>query len=838
MGENFGRPRPVVALDSSGVLLKFAENRSKIYSFDRVFHPGSSQDEIFLEVEPVIKSALDGYNACIFAYGQTGTGKTFTMEGTPDCPGVVPRTIEAVFKQASDSNHTFLLGFSMLEIYLGHLKDLLVPHPHPAKPTDPMSPCLSIQTGPQGEIEIENLVTIQVNDFQQAIRLYRLGCRFRSTASTNSNKSSSRSHCMIRISMTCLDAAERRRVTNKMWMVDLGGSERVLKTKAWGRRLEEGKAINLSLSALGDVINALQRKRHHIPYRNSKLTQVLKDSLGEDSKTLMLVHASPQEEDLCETLCSLNFATRVRSIHLGHEESTEARVKKEVAMTNLQQTMKQIEDERYEVRREIKKLNDKLENLTRIAPSSSEQQGVSHPFIEVPQSNTEAVKKIGNVTATPLPRFMRATICSRQKSGIDHQTSEEKDPVPARRRKPSSHRAESVTFPIKNMSGYNSESSISRTSCLVGLKYSADNETEYSQDISECDIKMIVFPERDKSLRSSSHQSGHISHREGYGNRNTNKFNSPKFLKINNWLHLHKDASNASTCQSKQVIAIPTPKNKNMGNRQWVADNLHDEKRHDYESAKRKIKYDRIKELADVGVAGWFISERATDTTPTVSNDFVNENSISPFSTSESIIMTQVQGPVYDLSIKDNKRTSTPPDTRCSRLNHQKKDDNGANKRPMQVITCEAQCSEAFMLNNSWGCSFSSSDVTNSIVGPIEDFRVSISRSELKSKCQEGPIKMGKTSEDEDLHVSAQHSGAGITPRLYKLRSQRGLLMDKANQKEDLPMPFIEFLGNAQNKGICDLLKEKIQILCTSALLGLGAQSLDFGHDFFYALML
>ncbi|KAE9462345.1 hypothetical protein C3L33_05729, partial [Rhododendron williamsianum] len=265
MGDNCYLLRPVVSLDSSRLALNFAKNKSKIYSFDKVFHPSSSQDEVFEEVEPVIKSALDGYNACIFAYGQTGTGKTFTMEGTADHPGVIPRAMEALFKQAADSNHPFLFSFSMLEIYMGYLKDLLVPRT--TKATEHMPPC------------------------------------------------------MTRILMTCFDANTRRRITNKIWMVDLGGSERVLKTKAMGRRFEEGKAINLSLSALGDVINALHRKNSHIPYRNSKLTQVLKDSLGEDSKTLMLVHVSPKEEDLCETMCSLNFATRARSIHLGNEES-------------------------------------------------------------------------------------------------------------------------------------------------------------------------------------------------------------------------------------------------------------------------------------------------------------------------------------------------------------------------------------------------------------------------------------------------------------------------------------------------------------------------------------
>ncbi|PPD84592.1 hypothetical protein GOBAR_DD18480 [Gossypium barbadense] len=473
----------VVALDTSNLLLKLGDNKTKRYTFDNVFQ-GSSQDGIFSKVEPVIKSVLDGYNASIFAYGQTGTGKTFTMEGTLDSPGIVPRTIETLFKQALDSNHTFLITFSMLEIYLGNLKDLLVPQA--TRATDPLPPCLSIQTDPKGGIGIENLVSIQVSDFNQALKLYRLGCQLRSTASTNSNTTSSRSHCMIRISMTCFDAPERRRETNKIWLVDLGGSERVVKTKAWGRRLDEGKAINLSLSALGDVIHALQRKKSHIPYRNSKLTQVLKDSLGEDSKTLMLVHVSPKEEDLCETICSLNFAARVKSVQLGHEESNEVRNQREAAMKNLQQTIKKIEDERRYIRGKIQILNHKLEELTRRGLPLEQQAEACDLSTELgPPSELDFTKnRTGNVRSQ-LPRFMRSTISSRTKTGMEHQTSLHS----RRRRRPSSQRAESVSFPVKNHSECNSDRSISRSTCAVELNRKTsmelDNVTVYSQDTSE-----------------------------------------------------------------------------------------------------------------------------------------------------------------------------------------------------------------------------------------------------------------------------------------------------------------------------------------------------------------
>nr|XP_043614031.1 kinesin-like protein KIN-14T [Erigeron canadensis] len=479
-GENLRQQRPVIPVDSNGILLKFTKNKTKLYNFDKVLDPSSSQDEVFSEIEPVIKSALDGYNVCILAYGQTGTGKTFTMEGNPDCPGVVPRTIKALFKQAADSNHTYLFSFSMLEIYVGHLRDLLIPRAR--KTTDPMPPCLSIQTDPNGGIVIDNLVAIQVSNFNHAISLYRLGSQLRSTASTNSNNVSSRSHCMIRISMTCLDGTERRKITNKIWMVDLGGSERVLKTKARGRRFDEGKAINLSLSALGDVINALQRKNSHVPYRNSKLTQVLKDSLGEDSKTIMLVHVSPKEEDLCETVCSLNFALRLRSIHLGETEPNEARVMREVTMTNLQRKMQEIEDNRDTFIKEIKKLNQKLDSLTKTSSGSNEKLDGLLSSLKVPQNADE-------MTVTPpsrrMPSYMKPTICSTRKSGMGNQTTYTKNIRPARRKQLPLSRAESVNFPIKNMTESYSGSSISRVSCMVGLNEiqpGVHNDIEYSSD--------------------------------------------------------------------------------------------------------------------------------------------------------------------------------------------------------------------------------------------------------------------------------------------------------------------------------------------------------------------
>ncbi|MQM14799.1 hypothetical protein Taro_047733, partial [Colocasia esculenta] len=488
-------------VSNDGKLFLQTENKRKMYNFDKVFHPNSIQEEVFSEVEPVIKSALDGYNVCIFAYGQTGTGKTFTMDGRPDCPGVVPRAMHTLFDQSQNVDCKLKFGFSMLEIYMGKLRDLLVPQK--AKSPLQTPPCLSIQINHSGGIEIENLIEIRVNDFEHIKRLYRLGGRRRSTASTMSNAESSRSHCLIRISITSA-ASERRRTTNKLWLVDLGGSERVLKTQAKGKRLEEGKAINLSLSALGDVISSLHNKKHHVPYRNSKLTQVLRDSLGEDSKTLMLVHVNPKEEDLCETICSLGFATRVRSINLGQDEPPDMRIYKESVMAGLLQKLNHLERESQHVMKDIKELNENIDKLRQ----SGEKDGLNNEHIEALHLNVEdedssmrtSHRRDVKETSSNVPSFMRPTVCSRRKVRMSQCSKSTRkiqrvasQGTPSVYPEPMVYHMEGVLHPDKE-----SESSISGHG-HVDLKYDSEVATECSQDLSECDIKTVIFTEEQKN---------------------------------------------------------------------------------------------------------------------------------------------------------------------------------------------------------------------------------------------------------------------------------------------------------------------------------------------------
>ncbi|XP_037405220.1 kinesin-like protein KIN-14B [Triticum dicoccoides] len=551
--------RTMFTLDESNVFLKVAETKTKQYKFDKVFDPCSTQGDVFSEVEPVIKSAIDGYNVCIFAYGQTGSGKTYTMEGKPKDLGVIPRGIQVLFDRASESNSRFQFTFSMLEIYMGNLRDLLVP----GSKTNGLKnvPSLSIKTDPDGGIEIENLVAVTVNNFQEVKRLYGVGTRLRSTASTMANSTSSRSHCLIRISLTSFDAPERKKARNKIWMIDLGGSERLVKTKATGKRLKEGKAINLSLSALGDVIDALQTKKPHVPYRNSKLTQVLRDSLGCESKTLMLVHIRPNENDLCETVCTLGFATRVRSIRLESEESPEVKTRKEDFLKELEQTVSNLEQECDNIRREIKKLEDTVEHLRGHQTSASTNFATSHPSTqELKIDMSKNVRSLKNHREVPrgLPRFMKPTAASQHRIGLNNNVpsiNRMKPPMPPKRR-PSSVYAESVRFPVNAdtwQSECSSECSISMTSDMNWTPSILDG-TECSQDASEYEIKQVIFSEHEKPSQGQviSFKEWQLTESENMQNKTEER----SIIDIDNWIH-QQILQSAGTCQSKRVLTVP-----------------------------------------------------------------------------------------------------------------------------------------------------------------------------------------------------------------------------------------------------------------------------------------
>ncbi|KAM5561087.1 kinesin-like protein KIN-14I [Rosa sericea] len=294
---------------------KYGKEGRKSFSFNKVFGPLSTQEEVFSDTQPLIRSVLDGYNVCIFAYGQTGSGKTYTMTGpteiTEESRGVNYRALGDLFHLSELRKDTisYEISVQMLEIYNEQVRDLLA--------VDGSNQRLEIRNSSQNGINVPEANLVPVSSTSDVIYLMNLGHKNRAVSSTAMNDRSSRSHSCLTVHVHGRDLTSGSILRGCMHLVDLAGSERVDKSEVTGDRLKEAQHINKSLSALGDVIASLAQKNSHVPYRNSKLTQLLQDSLGGQAKTLMFVHISPEYEALGETLSTLKFAERVSTVELG-----------------------------------------------------------------------------------------------------------------------------------------------------------------------------------------------------------------------------------------------------------------------------------------------------------------------------------------------------------------------------------------------------------------------------------------------------------------------------------------------------------------------------------------
>ncbi|XP_025764153.1 kinesin-like protein KIFC3 isoform X4 [Oreochromis niloticus] len=310
--------KTMLSFDSDDDAILYLSNKGKVMTFelDKVFPPHATQEEVFQEVQALITSCIDGYNVCIFAYGQTGSGKTYTMEGVADNPGINQRALRLLFSEVTEKapDWDYKITVSMVEIYNETLRDLLGENP---------SDKLDIKMNPDGsgQLYVPGLTEITVQSPEDINKVFELGHVNRATACTNLNEHSSRSHALLIITVSGFNTATGNRTQGKLNLVDLAGSERIGKSGAEGSRLREAQCINKSLSALGDVINALRSKHSHVPFRNSRLTYLLQDSLSGDSKTLMMVQVSPLPSNMSESVCSLKFAQRVRSVELSSSSS-------------------------------------------------------------------------------------------------------------------------------------------------------------------------------------------------------------------------------------------------------------------------------------------------------------------------------------------------------------------------------------------------------------------------------------------------------------------------------------------------------------------------------------
>lgn len=294
--------------------------KDKAFTYDYVFSPSHNQQDVYDKAaQRLIKSTFKGYNATVLAYGQTGSGKTYTMggcydaaaDGDDDIMGIIPRILADLFSGIEDrSDYDFKVKVSYLEIYNEDLLDLLCP----LAQRQP----LSIREEMNGEIKIKGLREVTVSTLQETLHCLTQGARVRTTGATAMNDTSSRSHAIftIHLEKTKKDDMNDNCVA-KFHLVDLAGSERAKKTRAEGDRFKEGVNINRGLLSLGNVISALGedgQKRGHIPYRDSKLTRLLQDSLGGNSHTLMVACISPADSNMEETLNTLRYADRARKI--------------------------------------------------------------------------------------------------------------------------------------------------------------------------------------------------------------------------------------------------------------------------------------------------------------------------------------------------------------------------------------------------------------------------------------------------------------------------------------------------------------------------------------------
>jgi len=287
--------------------------------FDKVFAPATTQAQVFEEIQHLVQSALDGYSACIFSYGPTGTGKTYTMEGpenaSPEDAGMISRSVDLIFahtRKLVQQGWHYDMSATFVEIYNEQLRDLLTLDGGAAEK-------LSIVHNRDGTTDIVGAAVVPVETPADLHRLLKMAAKARSVGSTQSNERSSRSHSVFSLQLIGQNSVTGANASGVLHLVDLAGSERLSKSQATGERLKETQAINKSLSCLGDVIAALAAgDAAHVPYRNSKLTYLLQNSLGgAASKTLMFVQVSPSSLDLSETVSSLRFATKVNNSEIG-----------------------------------------------------------------------------------------------------------------------------------------------------------------------------------------------------------------------------------------------------------------------------------------------------------------------------------------------------------------------------------------------------------------------------------------------------------------------------------------------------------------------------------------
>ncbi|KAM0708649.1 hypothetical protein Q7P35_005301 [Cladosporium inversicolor] len=323
----------IVSFPSQEGLTLTSKDASAAFTFDRVFPTNTAQHDVFdYSIRGTVDDVLAGYNGTVFAYGQTGSGKTYTMMGAgnigdQDAKGIIPRIVEQIFHSimSSDGSVEFTVKVSYMEIYMEKIRDLLVP----------TNDNLPVHEDKARGVYVKGLHEFYVGSVDEVYEILERGGAARMVAATNMNQESSRSHSIFVIEVAQKNVETGSAKSGRLFLVDLAGSEKVGKTGASGQTLEEAKKINKSLTSLGMVINALSDgKSSHIPYRDSKLTRILQESLGGNSRTTLIINCSPSAYNYEETVSTLRFGERAKTI------KQKAKVNEELSPAQLKALLK------------------------------------------------------------------------------------------------------------------------------------------------------------------------------------------------------------------------------------------------------------------------------------------------------------------------------------------------------------------------------------------------------------------------------------------------------------------------------------------------------------------
>lgn len=322
----------VVNFESQESLKVATKDASSAFTFDRVFPTNTAQHDVFdYSIRGTVDDVLAGYNGTVFAYGQTGSGKTYTMMGADiaddGSKGIIPRIVEQIFQSimSSDGSIEFTVKVSYMEIYMEKIRDLLMPQ----------NDNLPVHEEKGRGVYVKGLHEFYVGSVDEVYQILDRGGAARAVAATNMNQESSRSHSIFVIEVAQKNVETGAAKSGRLFLVDLAGSEKVGKTGASGQTLEEAKKINKSLTSLGMVINALSDgKSSHIPYRDSKLTRILQESLGGNSRTTLIINCSPSAYNYDETVSTLRFGERAKTI------KQKAKVNEELSPAQLKALLK------------------------------------------------------------------------------------------------------------------------------------------------------------------------------------------------------------------------------------------------------------------------------------------------------------------------------------------------------------------------------------------------------------------------------------------------------------------------------------------------------------------